>query len=136
MKALANAYSPFFGKEINPETEIVITTWANEGMLSALMAFVSPGEEVIVFEPFFDQSVIHRKLSYLDTLSFSARYIRNIQLAGGVVKNVPLTPPTRGATDKASASEWTLDIESLARTATSKTKMIVSLRISGTTCTH
>lgn len=32
------------------------------------MAFVSPGEEVIVFEPFFDQSVIPRKRSYLDTL--------------------------------------------------------------------
>ena len=33
----------------------MITTGANEGMLSAFMAFVEPGDEVIVFEPFFDQ---------------------------------------------------------------------------------
>ncbi|KAI4131122.1 MAG: hypothetical protein LQ347_003106 [Umbilicaria vellea] len=54
-KALANAYSPFFGRQINPETEVSITSGANEGMLCALMAFVEPGEEIIVFEPFFDQ---------------------------------------------------------------------------------
>ena len=54
-KALADAYSPFFGKELNPNTEITITTGANEGMLSAFMAFVEEGDEVIVFEPFFDQ---------------------------------------------------------------------------------
>ena len=54
-KAIADAYSPFFGKKINPETEVTITTGANEGMLSAFMAFVEPGDEVILFEPFFDQ---------------------------------------------------------------------------------
>ena len=35
----------------------MITTGANEGMLSAFMAFVEEGDEVIVFEPFFDQWV-------------------------------------------------------------------------------
>ena len=54
-KAIANAYSPFFGKELNPDTEVTITTGANEGMLSTFMAFIEPGDEVIVFEPFFDQ---------------------------------------------------------------------------------
>ena len=54
-KAIADAYSPFFGKTINPDSEVTITTGANEGMLSAFMAFVEPGDEVIVFEPFFDQ---------------------------------------------------------------------------------
>lgn len=54
-KALADAYSPFFGKEINPETEVTITTGANEGMLSAFMAFIEQGDEVILFEPYFDQ---------------------------------------------------------------------------------
>lgn len=54
-KAIADAYSPFFGKEIDPETEVTITTGANEGMLSAFMAFVEPGDEVVLFEPFFDQ---------------------------------------------------------------------------------
>lgn len=30
-KAIADAYSPFFGKDINPDTEVSITTGANEG---------------------------------------------------------------------------------------------------------
>ena len=54
-KAIADAYSPFFGKTINPETEVTITTGANEGMLSAFMGFLEQGDEVIIFEPFFDQ---------------------------------------------------------------------------------
>lgn len=92
------------------------------------MAFVSPGEEVVVFEPFFDQSVLRGDVRIWAILNSIARYIRNIQLAGGVVKYVPLSPPTRGATDKASASEWTLDLDSFARAVTSKTKMIVSVK--------
>lgn len=54
-KAISAAYSPFFGRDINPDTEIVITSGANEGILSALMGFLDPGDEVILFEPFFDQ---------------------------------------------------------------------------------
>ncbi len=54
-KALADAYSPFFGRKINPDTEVTITTGANEGMLSAFMGFIELGDEVIIFEPFFDQ---------------------------------------------------------------------------------
>ena len=54
-KAIANAYSPFMGKDLNPETEVVVTTGANEGILSAFMAFIELGDEVIVFEPYFDQ---------------------------------------------------------------------------------
>lgn len=54
-KAIADAYSPFFGKEIDPDKEVTITTGANEGMLSAFMGFIEHGDEVIIFEPFFDQ---------------------------------------------------------------------------------
>ncbi|KAL8746335.1 MAG: hypothetical protein Q9190_001629 [Brigantiaea leucoxantha] len=54
-KAIAKAYSPLLGKDIDPETEVTITTGANEGMLSAFMAFIEQGDEVIIFEPFFDQ---------------------------------------------------------------------------------
>ena len=56
-KAIADAYSPFVGRKLDPETEVTITTGANEGMLSAFMAFIEPGDEVIIFEPFFDQCV-------------------------------------------------------------------------------
>lgn len=52
---MADTYSPFFGRKINPNTEVTITSGANEGILSAFMGFVEPGDEVIVFEPFFDQ---------------------------------------------------------------------------------
>lgn len=54
-KAIADAYSPHWGRKLDPDTEITITTGANEGMLSAFMAFIEPGDEVIIFEPFFDQ---------------------------------------------------------------------------------
>lgn len=54
-KAIADAYSPFWGRELDPDKEITITTGANEGMLSAFMGFLEQGDEVIVFEPFFDQ---------------------------------------------------------------------------------
>jgi len=54
-KAIADAYSPFWGRKLDPEKEITITTGANEGMLSAFMGFLEQGDEVIVFEPFFDQ---------------------------------------------------------------------------------
>ncbi len=54
-KAIADAYSPFFAREIDPNTEVTITTGANEGMLSAFMGFVEHEDEVIIFEPFFDQ---------------------------------------------------------------------------------
>ncbi|KAF2154457.1 PLP-dependent transferase [Myriangium duriaei CBS 260.36] len=106
-KALADAYSPFFGRTLNPDTEVTITTGANEGMLSAFMGFLEQGDEVIVFEPFFDQ------------------YVSNIEMPGGKVVYVPLQPPTEGAQRKTSASEWTLDIKAFEDAITDKTRMIV-----------
>jgi len=76
-KAIADAYSPFFGREINPNTEVTITTGANEGILCAFMGFVEPGDEVIVFEPFFDQCVngpIRVHLKYLIYTGISRTY--------------------------------------------------------------
>ncbi|KAK5008442.1 hypothetical protein LTR28_003958 [Elasticomyces elasticus] len=46
--------SPFFSREIDPEKEVTITTGANEGMLSVFIAFLKAGDEVILFESFFD----------------------------------------------------------------------------------
>jgi len=106
-KALADAYTPFFGRTINPETEVTITTGANEGMLSAFMAFVEPGDEVIVFEPFFDQ------------------YISNIEMPGGKVVYVPLHPPAEGDKRITSAGEWTLNMKDLENAITERTRMIV-----------
>ncbi|KAF5695844.1 aminotransferase [Fusarium denticulatum] len=106
-KALADAYSPLWSRKLDPETDIIITTGANEGMLSAFMGFVEPGDEVIVFEPFFDQ------------------YISNIQMPGGKVVYVPLHPPETGATKNSSAADWTIDFDELEKAFTPRTKMIV-----------
>ncbi|KIV98149.1 hypothetical protein PV10_01829 [Exophiala mesophila] len=106
-KALADAYSPFFGRRLDPETEVTITTGANEGMLSAFMGFIEPGDEVIIFEPFFDQ------------------YISNIEMPGGTIRYVPLHPPKDGAQRTSSAANWSIDFEELEKTFNSKTKMIV-----------
>jgi kynurenine aminotransferase len=92
---------------LNPDTEVTITTGANEGMLSAFMGFLEQGDEVIVFEPFFDQ------------------YISNIEMPGGKVVYVPLHPPKDGATKTTSASEWSLDLKELEAAITPKTRMIV-----------
>ncbi|KAI9759995.1 MAG: hypothetical protein M4579_001932 [Chaenotheca gracillima] len=106
-KALADSYSPLFGRKLDPDTEVTITTGANEGMLSAFMGFIEPGDEVIIFEPFFDQ------------------YISNIEMPGGVIKYVPLHPPKNGATETSSASEWTVDMEELEKAIGPRTRMIV-----------
>ena len=106
-KAIADAYTPFFGRKLDPETEVTITTGANEGMLSAFMGFIEPGDEVIIFEPFFDQ------------------YLSNIEMPGGTIRYVPLQPPADGATTTSSAAYWRIDWDVLERTINPKTKMIV-----------
>ena len=55
-------------------SEITITAGATQAILTAILACVQPGDEVIVLEPCYDS------------------YVPNIELAGGVVVRVPLTP--------------------------------------------
>jgi aminotransferase len=52
--ALARKYREWYGLEIDPEREITVTCGATEAMISTLLALVNPGEEVIVFEPFYE----------------------------------------------------------------------------------
>jgi len=52
--ALAKKYAEWYGLTVDPETEITITCGATEAMASALLAIVDPGDEVIVFEPFYE----------------------------------------------------------------------------------
>ena len=44
----------FLGMDIDPDAEITVTCGSTEGMIAAMMATVDPGEEVIVFEPFYE----------------------------------------------------------------------------------
>jgi aspartate/methionine/tyrosine aminotransferase len=52
--AIARKTKWYLGLEIDPETEITVTCGSTEGMIAAMMATVDPGEEVIVFEPFYE----------------------------------------------------------------------------------
>lgn len=63
-----------YGRRYDPATEITVTAGATQAILTAILACVHPGDEVIVLEPCYDS------------------YAPNIELAGGSVVRVPLTP--------------------------------------------
>src|ERR671912_1561427 len=52
--AIAAKTKRFLDLDIDPETEITVTCGSTEGMIAAMMACVDAGEEVIVFEPFYE----------------------------------------------------------------------------------
>ena len=74
--AMAAKMQTLYGLTVNPNTEITVTAGATQAILTAILAVVHPGDEVIVLEPCYDS------------------YVPNIELAGGVVVRVPLTPGT------------------------------------------
>jgi methionine transaminase len=86
-EAVASKMLALHGKQYNPNTEITITAGATQAIITAIFAVVCPGDEVIVLEPCYDS------------------YVPNIELAGGTVVRVPLTPGSfRPDFDKISAA--------------------------------
>jgi len=73
-QAVAAKIAALHGTAYHPDTEITITAGATQAIITAILAVVHPGDEVIVLEPCYDS------------------YVPNIELAGGVVVRVPLTP--------------------------------------------
>jgi aminotransferase len=61
--AIAAKTLRFSGYEPDPERELTVTCGATEGMMAALLATVNPGDEVIVFEPFYENYVPDAALS-------------------------------------------------------------------------
>ncbi len=53
-EAIARKYERWYGLRADPEREITVTCGATEAMISSLLALVNPGDEVIVFEPFYE----------------------------------------------------------------------------------
>jgi N-succinyldiaminopimelate aminotransferase len=86
----------FYDMEIDPVRGVVVTAGATEGILSALMGLVDPGDEVIVIEPFYDS------------------YVPASIMANAVPVYVPLHPPT-----------WTFDEDELRAAFTAKTRAII-----------
>ena len=73
-QAMAAKMLAQYGLACDPNTEITVTAGATQAILTAILAVVHPGDEVIVLEPCYDS------------------YVPNIELAGGVAVRVPLTP--------------------------------------------
>lgn len=75
-EAVAGKIATLYGGQYDPATEITITAGATQAIITAVLAVVRPGDEVIVLEPCYDS------------------YVPNIELAGGTVVRVPLVPGT------------------------------------------
>lgn len=106
LASLKQKYSKDFGYPVETN-EISITTGANEGMLSIFFGFLTPGDEVIVFLPFFDQ------------------YIPNIEMTGAKVKYVNFVFPENFDTQNVTGDDWQVDWDQLEKAISPKTKMIV-----------
>ena len=53
-EAIAKKTNWYLGLDIDPQTELTVTCGSTEGMIAAMMATVDPGEEVVIFEPFYE----------------------------------------------------------------------------------
>ncbi|HEX2723367.1 MAG TPA: aminotransferase class I/II-fold pyridoxal phosphate-dependent enzyme [Gemmatimonadaceae bacterium] len=52
--AIAEKYRRWYGMDVDPDREITVTCGATEAMAAVFLALIDPGEEVIVFEPFYE----------------------------------------------------------------------------------
>jgi methionine transaminase len=93
---IAEKIDGLYGVKIDPDQEITITCGATEGIFTAIGALVSPGDEVIIFEPAYDS------------------YRPSIELFGGVTKSFELSAP-----------DYTIDWDRLMRLISMKTRMII-----------
>jgi len=95
-QAIAAKQRRCYGMEVDPEREIAVTCGATEAMIASILAIVDPGDEVVVFEPFYEN------------------YGPDAILAGAVPRFVPLRPP-----------DWTFDPDELAAAFTDRTRGII-----------
>ena len=94
--AIARKTKWYLGFEIDPEREITVTCGSTEGMIAAMMATVDPGEEVIVFEPFYEN------------------YAPDAILSDATPRYVPLRAP-----------DWSFDRDELRAAFNTRTKAII-----------
>jgi len=73
--AIAIHQNAHYGIELDPARQVLVTTGATEAIAASILAFVNPGDEVVVLEPFYDS------------------YVACIQMAGGVRRPVTLRAP-------------------------------------------
>ncbi len=95
-KAIAGMWGKAFGREIDLDREITVTSGATEAIFDALQAFLGPGDEVVAFEPFYDS------------------YATGAILAGARLVPVTLQPP-----------DWSYDIDTLRAAISPRTKVLL-----------
>ena len=94
--AIARKQSVVWERAVDPETEVTVSNGATEAMMAAMLAAVDPGDEVIVFEPFYEN------------------YGPDCIISGATPQFVALRPP-----------DWSFDEAELRRAFTTKTRAIV-----------
>ncbi len=94
--AIAEKYKRTYDIDIDPQREITVVCGSTEGMISALLAVTNPGDELIVFEPYYEN------------------YGPDAMLCSATRRFVKLHAP-----------DWTFDREELRRTFHSRTKAII-----------
>ena len=95
-KAVARKQSATWGRPVDPDTEVTVSCGATEAMIAAMLAAVDPGDEVIVFEPFYEN------------------YGPDCILSGARPRYVALRPP-----------DWSFDVEELRNAFNERTRAIV-----------
>jgi aspartate/methionine/tyrosine aminotransferase len=99
--AIARQMGVWQGITVDPEKEITVCCGSTEAMISTLLAVCNAGDEVVIFEPFYEN------------------YGPDSVLSGAKPKFVKLRPP------KDAASEWTFDEKELRRAFDKHTKAII-----------
>ena len=95
-EAIAATYTRDYGLDADPETEICVTCGSTEAMIATFLGVLDPGDEVVVFEPFYEN------------------YGPDAILSGASLRYVTLSPP-----------DWTFVEEELAAAFTDRTRAIV-----------
>ncbi len=98
-KAIADHQKRFYSIEIDPDTDVVVTTGASEALASSLLALVEHGDEVVFFDPAFDV------------------YRAGIDLAGATPVGVPFLVAPDGRLRP--------DVERLSAAITSRTRVLL-----------
>ncbi|MBM7845077.1 methionine aminotransferase [Herpetosiphon giganteus] len=94
--AIARTWERHTKAAVNPETEITVTSGATEALFATIMALINPGDEVIIFEPYYDA------------------YPPNVLMAGGIPRYVRLSEP-----------RWDVDFAQVRAAITPQTKAII-----------
>jgi methionine aminotransferase len=101
---IANKIEQLYGHQYNPDSEITITAGGTQGILTTILACVSPGDEVVIIEPAYDS------------------YIPSIELAGGKVTAVALEAKRDSAGKVAS---YQIPWEALSKAIHANTRLLI-----------